>query len=666
MSLTGLPSFTGTAPEDMLLEEEEGEEEEDQEAEKEKLEEPGADASLVERPTELSYLDDHVARAQQGQTALGSEREVRDAAATTSEAAYFDNDENSSSDEESGGERGGRIRNYSEPNYPMWMIGVSFDTLQSKGFPGNDGSSFGLRSDGTLFHNGEVFSYCGDLRDEVVVGMLLDLNVGTITAYAGGACLGAAFGVDAVSFPPNEQARQGQLIRNKHLIPSFAIRAARSERDEVASIGLTETLSEDMQPSALSSEPGESMTDDDGVKGANQDASFAQPNGSDVPPEPWGDEVDVEPTTIVPALTINFGGYQFARLPPQSLSCDSYLSFAHEAKQGADKARFAEELRRQMKSVVDKSGHGRHEDEAMGAALATRDEDRIIREYQDRVAFFNQMHYTQPQSWSDFPPQAHRLSSSANMLQRAIRRFLGRKWRRRELLAQAMAISVLQRRIKSLLPRWRRQKHVAAVNVQKMWRAAHTRREQHFALEFSRPIEEVRTATVRVQALFRRGLAERRARHTMEEVESKIEGLKVATEVVQRNWRKFQGRKRFRRRSLEYHSAASIQRVWRSAAVRRTLVSTDSEATQRRLWELGHSIVRSAAAQRAAVKLQRVWRGAADRDYARMRRAAFDKSARIVQFCWRSYLFKRQINALYDSGPADAVKQFLKCLKIIV
>lgn len=530
------------------------------------------------------------------------------------------------------------VEDYSEPDSDVWVIGVSFNTLSCKGFPGNDENSFGIRSDGTLWHAGRAFSFCGDLGHEVVIGLLLDLNTGAIVLTAGGATVGTAFGVDATTFSRKEQYRQSQLIRSNHLIPGFALKSRRERSRGSPSYRMQHRSTSRQQ-----------INNDD----------LAHLGLLEIPSK-------------VPALSINFGGYSFSQLPPQSLSCDSYLSFATEVHKAKEKARFAEEMKNKISSHKGSGGmfrDGRVEDD-FGDDNHDDDDDEdgpiggnVVLEYQNRIKFFDEMQYPQPKSWSNFPPQAHRLGYSATLVQRAARRFLARKWRRKEIFQQTMAALFLQRRVRNSLPKWRRRKENAALLIQRVWRGAKARRQVQMAVDFARSPEALLRAATRIQTTFRCLVARRSARQAARKAEQQVFTLIYAAKRIQRRFRKHKEIERLAQIRVKEKAISLVQRNWRGKQERKMVLEQFGEKAKRKLLRLGISVCRTYRQNRSAVMIQKHWRGKADRDYAEMRRIAFYNSACIIQRLYRTYQIRMSINALFDVGPANAVKKFLKLLK---
>jgi hypothetical protein len=86
--------------------------------------------------------------------------------------------------------------------------------------------SFGFATDGTVWLNGEKHRYTPPLFDAAVVGVAVDMLVGTVELFVDGVGRGVAFGSNSVIFAGDaaECARQAKVIRSGHLLPACSLR----------------------------------------------------------------------------------------------------------------------------------------------------------------------------------------------------------------------------------------------------------------------------------------------------------------------------------------------------------------------------------------------------------------------------------------------------------
>lgn len=75
-------------------------------------------------------------------------------------------------------------KNSNIKNKTKWAVGWTFSPLTPSDYPGSDEFSFGFMWDGTMWHDGESYQYTKPLLDATVIGLLADLNAGTLTLYA--------------------------------------------------------------------------------------------------------------------------------------------------------------------------------------------------------------------------------------------------------------------------------------------------------------------------------------------------------------------------------------------------------------------------------------------------------------------------------------------------
>jgi hypothetical protein len=253
------------------------------------------------------------------------------------------------------------------------------------------------------------------------------------------------------------------------------------------------------------------------------------------------------------------------------------------------------------------------------------------------------MQYALPHSWSTFPPQAYRVGSSANCLQRAARRFLAKRWRQREMVNQAVAASMIQRRARVVLPLWRKRKESAARLLQRVWRGHRSRVQMKLAVRYGHRPERIREAVIKLQAAIRRVLAVKTVWRRLCAVQIEVHRLRACARKVQRCYRahrQYLDIDHSRRREC---AAIDIQRVARGQAARAAVAVRFSPEAQAVLLKRGRAITLAARRERAARLLQRLWRGKADRDYARMRKVAYTNSATLVQRAWTTYKKKCKV-----------------------
>ena len=597
----------------------------------------------------------------------------------------------------------GLIRSYVEPaDHDMWMIGVSTDTLKCRCFPGDDATSMGLRSDGSVWFDGKPHRFSQPLHHHGVIGMLLDLNVGSISVFSGPTLLGVAFGVDAKAFGPQQQLRQAEMIRSGHLIPGVALKGSAMEmrRVQAKARELEEARQRESEArrdrgrfgSNRRGEPDEDEPDEDEQSSSDEDEHdlFDDEGDQEAQARIAAEQALADTEVKMPALTVNFGGYSFSALPPQTLSCDSYLSFATEAKEEEQKARFESEFR----AKLGKSGGGTNSGSSSGslsdllalsgpprspgtaASLLSPAEDEdgdevrgggnsSSSEQRSKIAFMNEMQYALPHSWSTFPPQAYRVGSSANCLQRAARRFLAKRWRQREMVNQAVAASMVQRRARVVLPLWRKRKDRAARLLQRVWRGHRSRVQMKLAVRYGHRPKRIQEAVIKLQAAIRRVLAVRRVWRRLCAVQVEVHRLRACARKVQRCFRAHRQHLDIDHTRRRQRAAVDMQRLARGRAARAAVAARFSPQAQAMLLRRGRAITQAARRNRAARLLQRLWRGKADRDYARMRKVAYTNSATIVQRAWASYKIKCHVNSTCDAGVAWAVKQLLKGFKAI-
>jgi len=480
-----------------------------------------------------------------------------------------------------------------------FVVGLSFDTLSCAGFPGNDASSFGFCSDGSVWHNGERRSFTGDWSQAKVVGVLMDLNLGNISLFIDCEDEGAAFGVNSSTYGLEEQTRQGEIIRKESLIPAFATKPnpVQVTKDKTLAVEKTE----------------EDTDSDDS--------------------EEW--IVDDDAHCI--SMSVNFGGYAFSRLPPESLSCDSYLTFSQE----------------------------KGKEDAIATLKVAVNHQVQVEEYRTRISFFNSMQNDRVASWSNYPPMAYRQDSSASVIQRMIRRFLGRKWRTTVMKKEDLAIRLLQRNIRIFLPLQRLQKILAVRNVQRMWRGRKARELFRTAVRFGIHPDELSRQATKLQASYRGHVSKVQMKIKQVAIQNQVTKLIESASHIQSKWRNHKRIAEKKRYGVILKFVLKIQKKWRGMISRQNLIARFGEDRVKELEQLGKGVLNSRKRKQASIHIQRIWRGHADRTYAAMRHYVFNKSARAIQRRWKVYNICKMVDSICDAGSALAVKYFLRGMKVI-
>ncbi len=433
-----------------------------------------------------------------------------------------------------------------------WIVGLVdpsaevSDALQS--YPGLNRHGFGLSSLGTIHHDGRLYKYCNPstLASCEVIGMVVDLVVGSISFSADGKHLGVAFGPDAECFANNAtaMAMHRKLITEKHLVATVAL-ADRIWEEGVwrsAAAGGSGHGEEDM--SEVRREFG-AMGDRGGGGVMHQsfanrlrnssfesEASFESGVSTSAMSKNKKDMVTFEQ----PAMSVNFGGFAFVH--PQDGVCgfDSFLSFSetpavpfgmlNTSKIGTidttqasashqDKDDEKSHKNHQRKNKKEKSVQEMIVSDNMSVKEVS---DAAIRGIRDRVNFLKRWTPEEELSWSIYSPEPgvpHFLEVAARKLQAFTRRAMGRKWRHGTRFLMYLSIVKVQRLIRRQMPRIKRKKRKAATRIQAHWRARMARMRMLRIYEFSQfpawEVDGVLTgAAVRLQCVVRMSQARRR------------------------------------------------------------------------------------------------------------------------------------------------------------
>eukprot|EP00743_Colponemidia_sp_Colp-15_P010127 GILK01011122.1.p1 GENE.GILK01011122.1~~GILK01011122.1.p1 ORF type:complete len:1022 (+),score=126.54 GILK01011122.1:72-3068(+) len=527
------------------------------------------------------------------------------------------------------------VHPHGEP-FPVsrWVIGWTTNPLRSSFFPGSDPDSFGFDSEGMMWHNGVGYRYATSLLHYKIIGLLADLNTGTLTLYADGKSFGAGFGVDSIVFDADEQTRQAEIVRTKHLIPAFALFAhTQSEQSSALLNSSSGTPSKMDKPQSRT-----------GLASANR-GRRATLSGSPltVPPSQQEKERQVN---LGPALSVNFGSFPFIHRAPDTISADAYLELSAAQVQGNNESESNESL-----------FGGNFKKNASRMPPATYDLQMGEKEF----LFKHMMEYEKPLSWSKFPPEQHLRTSCAMRIQRSARRFLGRRFRKRLFATILKAVVLLQRIFRRRFMIIRRRRKQAAIVIQRYFKRYRARSRLRICVIYQHTPDELETAALVVQTYTRRFLAQLRAQREAQRLCALIFRIHSMAKKIQR-WFKCVKKEREERRQREIERATIIfQRVWRGRRARIAL-SHQGPRKARKLLAIGHRIVLQWRRTKAAALVQKTYRGFVDRKYFKLRRMVFDRKSRLIQKHWRRYSVSIKFLEKYDVGVAQAAIHLIKVL----
>jgi hypothetical protein len=536
-----------------------------------------------------------------------------------------------------------------------WIWGDPHEDSEED-FPGSTSRSIGVSSCGSVWYNNQKHNFHGEsLTRSKCLGVLLDALSGTIILYDEGRNLGSIFGVDAQHFSKEEQAEQGELLRTKHLVPVFALKGRRKTGDgsdrrggkkgnpKLKKQGSSRRmiLKKKQSFSAMSEVmDNEKQVQYEGGGGNNQETKDFV---SDIP-----EATAVAYETIRPAISINFGGYAFAHRPPDSNSCDAYLSIAVSEN-------VASETYAERQAALKEQGGGEGEG-------SPTNENAQVQMLQRKAAFMNSLKYKEPVSWSQFPPRLKLLERSTLILQRATRRMIARRWRRRAHRRRQLMVARIERFVKRQMPIRREIKRIAATNIQRVFRGHKGRLIGALVKKYKVLPDDLTHAATKLQSLGRRYIAVKKARWEKKLITLQLKHVHRSATLIAETWRGSQDRKKISGEIRRNKAANRIQALYRGYTSRKQLVDVEAK---KKLRAIGNSMLFQRKRYMYVIKIQKLFRGFRDRQYARIRRTVYDTASRSVQKGWKTYIITRKIKAWYDFSMARLILKFLKGIKVI-
>eukprot|EP00736_Rhodelphis_marinus_P008067 Rmarinus@m.19371 len=480
-----------------------------------------------------------------------------------------------------------------------FVVGWTADIMHRSPFPGADDVSFGFRSDGTAWFNNVGVFYSEPFQLAKCVGVLTDLNTGTITLFVDGNSLGCGFGLDATHFDEKTRSVQASIIRRRHLIPSFALNY------DVAPFVLD--LLEQLEEDPKSMDPIMRLR----VGAVEKTLEEARPMAS---------------------LRVNFGGYGFAYPVPDVSPCDAYFEVRRRATEERSHA-----MNQEDRSMI------LREEKA-----EKRDSSTLEKQY---LRFQHAITAPQPESYSSFPSTSTLRERAARTIQRAIRRFLTALYnelRGRSNLRPDLGGLALKRYAATMI-----QSRVRGRRTRKLLRTLEERYPK-------KPFFVLQDSALHIQSWYRMWQAKRlalrlRNRKTKEKVLNRGAAL-----AIQRVWRGLTYRRRKRIAVVQETAAVEVQRFARGFLSRLYLRKWLGKKRTQWLLDVGKRFLKIRREVYAAITIQRHVRGMLVREDMRRKRAAYVKAVTLLQARWRGNHVRENLDIVTDNYRAIVLKDILR------
>ncbi|KAL2916170.1 hypothetical protein HK105_204261 [Polyrhizophydium stewartii] len=343
-----------------------------------------------------------------------------------------------------------------------------------------------------------------------------------------------------------------------------------------------------------------------------------------------------------PLIKLNFGEKQFV----YNLNVTSVNSLMQPlSTKGID-----------LVSVLDITGSNAHRERL------SQEEDEKLHTSLEKNYFRVSLIPDTVKSFSQFPPSVYRRSLAATRIQRAWRRFQGRKMRERIRKEQYEAAVLIQRMARKKLRKIREVKNESAAKIQKFWRRKKFIWIALLRCIYQQPIPELHRAATVIQRKWRHWHMFKNS-PLASKYQTKIEDLEKAVNKIIQWWRPLHSHlaeiNEARRRNK---AATDIQRVFRGYYLRQLL----RPDLRLKLTTLGAAVAKARhnlLEIRGAYVLQNAWRNKLQRRIRAEKVKTRNKAATRIQSLWRGFWVRSHTPLRFTYGEAVFLTAVCKALR---
>ncbi|KAH9253017.1 hypothetical protein BASA81_009022 [Batrachochytrium salamandrivorans] len=292
----------------------------------------------------------------------------------------------------------------------------------------------------------------------------------------------------------------------------------------------------------------------------------------------------------------------------------------------------------------------------------SQDEDEKFHTSLEKTYFRVSLLPDSAKSFSQFPPSVYRRSLATTRIQRAWRRFKGKKMRERVKKEQYAAAIIIQRIVRRKLREIREIKNQSAGKIQRFWRHKRFIWIALLRCVYQQPIAELHRAATVIQRKWRHWHMFKNS-PLASKYQMKIEVLQKAANTIIWWWRPLYARmteiSEARRRTK---AATNIQRVYRGYALRKLL----RPELRQKLSNIGAAVAKarhSLLEIQSTYVLQRAWRRVLQHRVQIGKTTARNKAAMRVQSLWRGYWVRSHTPLRFTYGEAVFLMAVCKALR---
>ncbi|KAI8914438.1 hypothetical protein EDD86DRAFT_186711 [Gorgonomyces haynaldii] len=265
-------------------------------------------------------------------------------------------------------------------------------------------------------------------------------------------------------------------------------------------------------------------------------------------------------------------------------------------------------------------------------------------------------------SFSQFPPSVYRRSLAATRIQRAWRKFRGRKMRNAIRKEQFEAAIKIQRMARKKLRKIREVKNISAAKIQKTWRRKMLIWVALLRCIYQQPISELHRAAAIIQKKWRNWHMFKNS-PLAAKYYRKVEELDAAATKIAKWWRALSKKLSEQREGRDrLDGAVKIQALWRGYMLRKQL----KPSLRMKLGDLGLLMLKARETlfrMQAAYKIQRWFRQNMERKILLQKARTRNMAATRLQALWRGFWVRSHTALRFTYGEAIFLTAVYKALK---
>ncbi|ORX51090.1 hypothetical protein BCR36DRAFT_351617 [Piromyces finnis] len=263
------------------------------------------------------------------------------------------------------------------------------------------------------------------------------------------------------------------------------------------------------------------------------------------------------------------------------------------------------------------------------------EEKKLFEDY-EKNSFNDSLVNSQQKSFSQFPPNAYCRVFACIKIQRAWRRYIGKRMRNEIRRRYNNAAIVIQRMYRNKMERQSKIKDNAALIIQRNWRKTLYIKAKLFQCIYNKPIADLNRAAQIIQTKYKCWTLYHNS-EIAQMFNRKIEDINNAVEVISTWWKaKYEAILEQRKLQKKIESAIVIQKYWKGYHLRKLI----KPALLTELKELGNTMIKKRQALivlSSVYKIQKAWKDYQARKIRAIKIDTRNKAATKIQALWKGY-----------------------------